>query len=77
MYIPEGLAVPLLGEEVDDGVHDDADPVEDVERHVEAGAVEVLVNLKVTLYVVTVENGHVSHVTTLRTGQNSHSIRFL
>ena len=50
LCIPEGLAVPLLGEEVDDWVHDDADPVEDVEGHVEAGSVEVLVNLKVNFH---------------------------
>ena len=44
--LPEGLSIPLLREEVDDGVHDDADPVKDVKSHVEARLVEVLVNLK-------------------------------
>ena len=43
--LPECVSVPLLGEEIDDGVHDDADPVQDVEHNVEAGLVEILVQL--------------------------------
>ena len=42
---PECVSVPLLGEEIDDGVHDDADPVEDVKRDMQAGLVEILVQL--------------------------------